>query len=229
MKSSDRAKLRGYHTKWIEGTYMYLTGCAVLVDLLTPCSVFSKVMQSYEVDILEEKVYQCQEIKKYSEAQIYYQNQSQDYCSKVTECIRSRMAWSDLQLMRNIVFILGTQGWEKTVEENDSMEAINRLVERFTVPLQAASANIGEIAGEFEALVHYTIQFISLSTLDYRAVWWRIFHAPTAIEWCNVLLLAKLLFSLPASNGKFERFFLRSMPSKRTNEPCCPMALWMTS
>ena len=109
------------------------------------------------------------------------------------------------------------------------MEAISRLVERFTVPLQAASANIGEIAGEFEALVHYTIQFISLSTLDYRAVWWRIFHAPTAIEWCNVLLLAKLLFSLPASNGKLERFFLRSMPSKRTNEPCCPMALWMTS
>ena len=57
VKSSDRAKLRGYHTKWIEVTYMYLTGCAVLVDLLTPCSVFSKVMQSYEVDILEEKVY----------------------------------------------------------------------------------------------------------------------------------------------------------------------------
>lgn len=67
--------------------------------------------------------------------------------------------------------------------------------------MQAASANVGEIAAEFEALVHYAIQFISLSTLDYRAVWWRIFHAPTASEWCNVLVLAKLLFSLPASNG----------------------------
>ena len=50
VKSSDRAKLRGYHTKWIEGKY--LIGCAVFVDLLTPCSVFSKVMQSDEVDIL---------------------------------------------------------------------------------------------------------------------------------------------------------------------------------
>ena len=243
VKGSDRAKLRGYHTKWIEGKY--LIGCAVFVDLLTPCSVFSKVMQSDEVDILaavtsllktmketeklrskpldqwptyaatmkkissegEEKVYQCQEIKKYSEALTYYQNRSQDYCSKVTECICSRMAWSDLQLMRDIVFMLGTQGWEKAVEENDSMEAISRLVERFAVPLQAASADIEEIAGEFEALVHYAIQFISLSTLDYRAVWWRIFHAPTAGEWCNVLLLGKLLFSLPASNGKLERVF----------------------
>ena len=50
VKSSDRAKLRGYHTKWIEGKY--LIGCAVFVDLLTPCFVFSKVMQSDEVDIL---------------------------------------------------------------------------------------------------------------------------------------------------------------------------------
>ena len=58
----------------------------------------------------EEKVYQCQEIKKYSEALTYYQNRSQDFCSKVTECIRSRMAWSDLQLMKDIVFMLATHG-----------------------------------------------------------------------------------------------------------------------
>ena len=57
----------------------------------------------------EEKVYQCQKIKKYSKAQTYYQNRSQDYCSKVNECIRSCMAWSDLQLMGDIVFMLGTQ------------------------------------------------------------------------------------------------------------------------
>ena len=30
----------------------YLLGCAVFVDLLTPCSIFSKVMQSDEIDIL---------------------------------------------------------------------------------------------------------------------------------------------------------------------------------
>ena len=50
VKSCDRAKLRGYYTKWVEGKY--LLGCAVFVDLLTPCSIFSKVMQSDEVDIL---------------------------------------------------------------------------------------------------------------------------------------------------------------------------------
>ena len=49
-KSIDRAKLHGYHRKWIEG--QYLLGCAMFVDLLTPCSILSIVMQSDEVDIL---------------------------------------------------------------------------------------------------------------------------------------------------------------------------------
>ena len=31
---------------------VYLLGCAVFVDLLTLCSIFSKVMKSDEIDIL---------------------------------------------------------------------------------------------------------------------------------------------------------------------------------
>ena len=45
VNSRDRAKLRGYYTKWIEGKY--LIGCAVFVDLLTPCSIFSKVKWTF--------------------------------------------------------------------------------------------------------------------------------------------------------------------------------------
>lgn len=50
VKSTDRAKLKGYYSKWIEAKY--LLGCALFVDLLTPCAIFSKSMQSDEVDIL---------------------------------------------------------------------------------------------------------------------------------------------------------------------------------
>ena len=103
--------------------------------------------------------------------------------------------------------MLGTQGWEKAVKEEDSMEAISGLVERFTHPLQGASANTDKIVGEFVALLQYAIEFISISTLDYRGLRWRLFHAPTDSEWPNVLILAKLLFSLPASNGTLERVF----------------------
>ena len=50
VKSTDRAKLKGCYSKWIEAKY--ILGCALFVDLLTPCAIFSKCTQSDEVDIL---------------------------------------------------------------------------------------------------------------------------------------------------------------------------------
>ncbi len=82
-------------------------------------------------------------------------------------------------------------------------------MERFRVPLEGAAAEASEIRGEFEAMIlHvYATQFITLSTMDYQSVWWRLFHAPDSSEWSNVLCLASLLFSFPVSNGKLERTF----------------------
>ena len=109
--------------------------------------------------------------------------------------------------MRDIIFALATQGWQKAVDENDNLEAIDRLVTRFTIPLQSAGAQIEEIHTQFDALLKYATQYVSLSTMDYRGVWWRLFHAPNASEWTNALMLAELLFSLPDSNGTLERVF----------------------
>ena len=40
----------------------------------------------------------------------------------------------------------------------------------FTIPLQAAGAQVEEIHVEFEAILQYGCQYISLSTMDYQAV-----------------------------------------------------------
>lgn len=50
VKPVDRAKLKGYYNKWTDAKY--LLGCFLFVDLLTPCTIFSKCMKSDEVDIL---------------------------------------------------------------------------------------------------------------------------------------------------------------------------------
>ena len=179
VKGGDRAKLKGYLTKWINGKY--ILGCAVFVDLLLPCAIFSKVMQSDEIDILgalnsllktvqeteklasrplnqwptfsatlkkftEEdgiKSYQCQEVKLLSQAEVFYETHYPDYCSRVVQCIKTRLAWSDLQLMRDLVFFLSTHGWEKVLVDEDItddstaiMEPISRLVEMFKIPLE---------------------------------------------------------------------------------------------
>ena len=123
--------------------------------------------------------------------------------------------------------MLATAGWEKVTEQLEEHEqhqqsdsisqtdavsenplnAIDRLIETYKVPLEGAGAEIDEIRIELEAMVTYAVQFISLSTLDYQSVWWRLFHAPNSSEWSNILILATLLFSLPASNGTVERVF----------------------
>ena len=62
-------------------------------------------------------LYQCQKLKKYSEARSYYSSKYEQYCSSVNHCIKSRLSWSDLQLMQDIIFMLSSHGWEKIVEE----------------------------------------------------------------------------------------------------------------
>ena len=42
-----------------------------------------------------QKVYQCQELKRFNEAELYYTRHHEEFCTQVTECLRSRMAWSD--------------------------------------------------------------------------------------------------------------------------------------
>ena len=243
VRSADQAKLRGYHKKWIEAKY--ILGCALFVDLLSPCSVFSKSMQSDEIDILgaltgllrtlkeinklgskpldqwptyaatmskitEEdgtKVYQCQELKIFSAAVGLYSAKYGDYTSRVTRCIKSRLSWSDMELMRDIIFMLSTHGWENALEEDNDMAAIDRLIQRFAIPLQGAAVDTEEVVKEFRKMISYATQYIALSVLDYHSVWWRLFHAPCSSEWANILVLAELLFSLPASNGKLERVF----------------------
>ena len=51
VKSADRSKLKGYYQRWTDAKY--LLGCAVFVDLLSPCVILSKVMQHDYLDILE--------------------------------------------------------------------------------------------------------------------------------------------------------------------------------
>lgn len=50
VKAVDQAKLKGYLRKWIDA--QYLLGCPVFVDVLLPCSIFSKSMQSDSLDII---------------------------------------------------------------------------------------------------------------------------------------------------------------------------------
>ena len=97
------------------------------------------------------------------------------------------------------------------MEEDNNMAAISRLVERFAISLQGGQANTDEIMREFHEMISYATQYIALSVLEYHLFWWKLFHAPYSSEWVNILILAELLFSLSASNGKLEQVFLEQV------------------
>ena len=136
---------------------------------------------------------------------------------QVVQCMMTRLAWADLQLLRDIIFILATEGWQKAIDEKDDLKAVDRDVENFIIPLQAANVVVEEKHAEFDVLIQHASQYISLSTMNCHAVWWRLFHAPAASEWSNILSLVELLFSLPASNGKVERVFSQMKRNKRSS------------
>ena len=154
-----------------------------------------------------------QELKCFAQAKEHFTANVNEFCASVTTCFRTRLAWSDLQLIRDIIFVMETQGWQKIWDDEsevgigseDISLPVTRLAEIFRVPLDAAGVKLDLLPEEFKEILLHATQFISLSTLGYQAVWWRLFHAPNCNDWPNLLLLVHMLFTLPVSNGKLER------------------------
>jgi len=69
--------------------------------------------------------YQSQNLKGFVEAKAYFDRSYKEYCSKVSDCLKCRLAWSDLQMLRDVILVLATQGWQRLCDENDSLEAID--------------------------------------------------------------------------------------------------------
>jgi hypothetical protein len=101
--------------------------------------------------------------------------------------------------------------------EQDILAPLERLGTRFQEPLKAAGVQLKALKGEFKEVLEYANQYISLATLEYSAVWWRVVHSPDAESWRNITLLAQLLFALQVSNGKLEHVFseLKAMNMER--------------
>ena len=106
-------------------------------------------------------------LKNFFESMRYFQSNYQEYYTGVNARIRTRLSCSDMQLFQDIIFMLGTQGWQEILDEQADMnteetqesnasenplDAIDCLVECFQVPLEGAAAEVSEIRGEFEAL-----------------------------------------------------------------------------
>ena len=60
-----------------------------------------------------EGVYQCQELTNAAPPKEFYSSHHQEYCSSITSCLKTRLEWSDFELIRDVIVVLETQGWQK--------------------------------------------------------------------------------------------------------------------
>ena len=112
--------------------------------------------------------------------------------------VPATLQWTGQRMLQQwaflkVIFVLATHGWQKIIDEEeksetegtdgkDVLEPLDRLAKWFRTPLEAAGANLSQLQKEFMEMLQYANQFISLVTLDYKVVWWRLFHAPSATE-----------------------------------------------
>ena len=115
-------------------------------------------------------LYQSKKVKYFTQVKEHYLTHYEDVCRKVSDCIKSILGWSDLTLMRDIIVVLNTLGWERLIQENSPLHEIDRLVTRFKIPLESAGCTTEEIHKEFQDMIEYVGNFIPLSTMDYSSV-----------------------------------------------------------
>ena len=72
-------------------------------------------------------------------------------------------------------------------EKVDHLELRERLRVWFKIPV---GVDINKLRDEFYDMMLYATQFISLVTLDYQMVWWRLLHSPNCSNWSNALALS---------------------------------------
>ena len=111
----------------------------------------------------DEATYQLQSLKNYRGAKNFYSRNHQAYCVSINDCLKSRLDWSDLDLIRDIIFVLETQGWQKVIDEEenhsiekpDPAEAVDRIAMKFEKPLEAADVKICELRQEFRDMLEH--------------------------------------------------------------------------
>lgn len=256
VPSTERARLKGYLSKWQEGKI--LIGCALYVDSLKASSILSKVLQGEKLDIVlglqnilksrkslqsltdldplqwptvklvrnrltNGNEYQGATLKHFNEAMLKScKDQALADVRRLEEKMKERLEWSDVKLLRAILVFLDTQTWRPVITaagDSDSetspddklltevKAAVELIANTFREPLEAVGVNVLALQDEVIETVEYARNYLSVETEKYHKVWYKLHVCPDADRWTNVLVLCKLCFSLPFSNGSVERMF----------------------
>jgi hypothetical protein len=166
------------------------------------------------------KVYQGSTLSSYTDAMLSNCSaQAKADLEKLDGKIKERLSWSDTKLLRSMIVFLDTRSWgirslshteEEEMDVDDRAhikESVEYILTVFREPLEAKGMSVFSLQDELEEVVDFYRQYLDTQGEDYRKVWYKLFTAPDARKWPNIILLSELLFSLPFVNSKVERAF----------------------
>ena len=137
-------------------------------------------------------------------------NLKSTWASVISKTIQLRLEdGNDSVVSKYLVHVLNTEGWFRYEKDSEFIsKGIEELFEFYKLPLQTAGnhASATEFLLEFH-MVSYALKYFDLSNTDYRVVWRRLFESCRRVKWKSILLLVKLLFTLPVSNPTVEILF----------------------
>ena len=160
------------------------------------------------LDKIDDDKYQGVELPNLETAMTNLKEHAPSFVQLLQNAIEIRLSGSnDIATMAEI---LNCEAWDCKSSGNESMDQVilGHLC-HFQEPLrqQGLQASQIEVVNEWHDMLDYTVKYLSPSCHHYRATWFKIFHSSRSFQWQNILLLIRLLFSVPVSNAVLERFF----------------------
>ena len=160
----------------------------------------------------------------------YYDTRTLEHCKEQALAdlkqldlkMRDRLEWSDVKLLCSILLFIDTQGWQVKSSSTDTgmsdsddgednldriKSAMESITSAFRVPLEAKGVNLSSLHDEIEEHVDHARRHLSTDKVCYQKVWYKLHASPDSSKWPNILLICRLLFSLPFSSGRVERIF----------------------
>jgi hypothetical protein len=131
------------------------------------------------------------------------------------DCIKQRLEWSDITLLRSILVFIDTQNWQQKssngIENDESLASVKAAVEHiisiFRFPLEAKGLCVAVCQDEIQEAVEHARMFLPIGTETYRKIWYKLEKCPDSSNWQNVVCLCHLIFSLPFTTSRVEQLF----------------------
>ena len=178
------------------------------LDSLMKNEVQNLRIVKYYLGKVEDATYQGVELSGFDDAVNSLQKDFSMYVKLVKGEIESRLEGSDD--FTEVATVLNCELWNQNYKMDENVETtILKFCQQFQEPLKQQGFKVTEpeLLEEWHDMVDYTVQFLKPATQHYRATWYKLFHSSRIVNWQNILLVVRLLFSLPVSNAATERFF----------------------